>query len=280
MVWREDRNSDWTNAAYPLRCHMRWSLRSLSRSHLNASIVWAADIHVDGTQMKGKEGKKADSQDIVVFSILKGAVCSDCNMELGSGSLLRTQADKAYCLDCADLGHLVFLPSGDVALTRRSRKYSSLSAVVVRFSRARGRYERQGLLVELAALERAEAECLGDDEARRAARERAASNREEVDARYVEEFADHVRREFPGCSTEEAKGIAAHACEKHSGRVGRSAGARAFDADAVELAVRAHIRHKHTEYDLLLAKGWERDAARTRVADVTGAVVKEWRSKS
>jgi hypothetical protein len=37
----------------------------------------------------------------------------------------------------------------------RTHRASELSAVVVRFSRTRKRYERQGLLVEPAALERA-----------------------------------------------------------------------------------------------------------------------------
>jgi hypothetical protein len=77
-------------------------------------------------------------------------------------------------MECADPDHLEFLPSGDAALTRRSRKYSTLSAVVVRFSRARKRYERQGLLVEPAGLERAEEECLAGEDKRRIARERAA----------------------------------------------------------------------------------------------------------
>ena len=44
--------------------------------------------------------------------------------------------------------HLVFLARGDVALTRRAGKYSTLRAVVLRFSRSRKRYERQGILVE------------------------------------------------------------------------------------------------------------------------------------
>ncbi|MBO7941522.1 DUF2293 domain-containing protein, partial [Streptomyces sp. S9] len=63
--------------------------------------------------------------------------------------------DGPRCLDCADLGHLVFLARGDTALTRRSREESGLSAVVVRFNRRRGRYERQGVLVEEAGLARA-----------------------------------------------------------------------------------------------------------------------------
>ena len=54
----------------------------------------------------------------------------------------------ALCLPCADLDHLVFLPSGDAALTRRAGKHSTLAAVVLKWSRARKRYERQGFLVE------------------------------------------------------------------------------------------------------------------------------------
>jgi hypothetical protein len=50
----------------------------------------------------------------------------------------------------------VFLPSGDAALTRRSRKRSGLLAVVAKWSRPRKRYERQGLLGENVALEHAE----------------------------------------------------------------------------------------------------------------------------
>ena len=58
------------------------------------------------------------------------------------------------CLRCAGLDHLVFLPSGDAGLTGRAHRTSELSAVVVRFSRKR--YERQGLLVERAALAHAQ----------------------------------------------------------------------------------------------------------------------------
>jgi hypothetical protein len=53
------------------------------------------------------------------------------------------------------MDHPVFLPSGDAGLTRRARKASTLSAVVVRWSRTHQRYERQGLLVEPAALKAA-----------------------------------------------------------------------------------------------------------------------------
>jgi hypothetical protein len=56
------------------------------------------------------------------------------------------------CLRCVGMDHLVFLPVGDLGLTRRAHRVSELSAVVVRFSRSR---ERQGLLVEGASLTQA-----------------------------------------------------------------------------------------------------------------------------
>ena len=76
---------------------------------------------------------------------------------------------------------LVYLPAGDAALTRRAKKASDLSAVVVRFSRARRRYERQGVLVEEDALVRAERECLADEESRARRKIREQAHRTEED---------------------------------------------------------------------------------------------------
>ena len=56
------------------------------------------------------------------------------------------------CLRCTGLGDLEFLPAGDALLTRRVKAKSARHAVVVRFSKSRRRYERQGLLVEPRAL--------------------------------------------------------------------------------------------------------------------------------
>jgi hypothetical protein len=46
------------------------------------------------------------------------------------------------------LDDLEFLPAGDALLSRNAKAKSARCAVVVRFSRTRRRYERQGLLVE------------------------------------------------------------------------------------------------------------------------------------
>lgn len=92
----------------------------------------------------------------VVFLNLRDAECSECGAEIAQGSMLLMEADQPLCLHCARLDGLEFLLAGDTALTRRAAKYSQRVAIVVRFSRARKRYERQGILVEVTALEKAE----------------------------------------------------------------------------------------------------------------------------
>lgn len=180
------------------------------------------------------------------------------------------------CLDCADLGHLVFLPRGDTALTRRSREESGLSAVVVRFNRRKGRYERQGVLVEEAALARAEERCLADAEARRRRRARDARRRAAQDEQFAETFAAEILRMFPGCPAERARDIAAHASLRGSGRVGRSAAGRALSEGAVVSAVVASVRHLDTPYDRLLMNGVPRHEARRRITGEVEERLREW----
>ena len=98
--------------------------------------------------------------ELVVVSATKPWTCARCRAESGAGAVLLMQDEGPLCLDCADLGHLEYLPAGDAALTRRAAKLSRESAVVVRWSRSRKRYERQGILVEAEALAQAEAERL------------------------------------------------------------------------------------------------------------------------
>jgi hypothetical protein len=188
------------------------------------------------------------------------------------------ERDKgALCLTCADLDELVFLPTGDAALTRRARKHSLLSAVVLKFSRARRRYERQGLLVEENALQQAESECLADGEIRSRRAERERIRREDLDQQYIHDFANRVRELFPHSPKGREQEIAEHACRKYSGRVGRSAGAKSFDEEPVRLAVIAHIRHRETDYDELLGKGWPRHEARAHVRARVDQISDSWK---
>src|SRR5205823_7022831 len=105
--------------------------------------------------------RQSRSPELLVIAPLNDWVCTGCG---DTGDLLLMEGEGPLCLRCADMDHLVFLPAGDPTLTRRAKRVSRLSAVVVRFSGARRRCERQGILVEQAALERAERECLTDGE--------------------------------------------------------------------------------------------------------------------
>jgi hypothetical protein len=218
-----------------------------------------------------------ESTELTVFISSRDATCDECHQELGARAWIALGGNgRASCLSCADLDHLVFLASGDAELTRRARRHSNLSAVVLKWSRTRKRYERQGLLVEEAALARAEAECLSDAEARGRRREREAERRAELDRDYVTRFARRLRELFPAAPPGREHEIAEHACRKYSGRVGRSAAAKALDREAVELAVAAHVRHGETAYDELLASGQERFEARDRVDAQVREVLRRW----
>src|SRR5256712_10368583 len=117
---------------------MRWL--SVRRSVTNRGDEQGMKTNSDNATLPGS--------DIVVFSIVRETACSECSAELWNGSLLRMENGKPLCMECADLDHLVYVPRGDTALTRRSRKYSTLSAVVVAFSRRRRGNVRQSMHVQ------------------------------------------------------------------------------------------------------------------------------------
>lgn len=215
--------------------------------------------------------------EILVFFVRRDTKCAECGKELFSGSMLTLEKERgALCLGCADLDHLEFLPSGDAAVTRRATKHSKLRAIVLQWSRTRKRYERQGILAETAAIEKAEVECLEDADLRKRQAERRALRAAELDEAFVEQFAQTIRQQFPKCPISDANRIAEHACLKHSGRVGRTAAAKQFDPDAVYLAVAAAVRHEFTNYDQLLLKGIERSKARARVRDAVERNLRAW----
>ena len=220
--------------------------------------------------------KLSQPPELVVFDIIRESKCSECQAELAEGSFLVMEAERPLCLECADLDHLVYLPSGDATLTRRARKYSKLSAVVVRFSRARRRYERQGALVQEEGLRKAEEECLSDADARARARERDAVRRIDQDEKVTTYLAAKILDQFPRCPPEEARTIAEHAAQRGSGRIGRSAAGRRLEQESVRLAVIASIRHRHTSYDEILMESADRAWARAQVRDEIDEFLLAW----
>jgi len=218
------------------------------------------------------------TDELKVFISNRESTCDECHETLGGQAWILLAGERgALCLACADLDHLAYLPSGDAALTRRAKKHSRLHAVVLKWSGARKRYERQGLLVEEEALANAEVECLADEEVRQRRRQRNALRRAELDEQFVGRFAQRIREIFPGCPNR-ARTIAEFACRKYSGRIGRSAAAKQLDEDAVHLAVVAHVRHVETDYDSLLGRGVDRYEARRRVQSRIDQVLANWKT--
>ena len=217
-----------------------------------------------------------DRPEIVVVSPLKTWTCAACGST--DAGWLTMDEGGPLCLSCADLAHLTFLGAGDAALTRRARKHSRLSAVVVRFSRTRKRYERQGVLVEESALQQAEAQCLADEEVRSRRRQRERERRAVEDADFERDLANEIGRLFPGCPSERVKEIASHTSRRGSGRIGRTASARALDPAAITLAVVAAARHRESDYDDLLMAGIQRSQAREQVRTTVDSVLAAWRN--
>jgi len=153
--WADRQGLIASETAYLARTRDRRALRfSVSGS---ATVERAYRTHWISPELSAAQrGRLAERTsrppDLVVVSPVKQWECTSCT---GTGDLLLMQGDGPVCLRCAGLDHLEFLPAGDAGLTRRAHQASELSAVVVRFSRTRKRYERQGMLVEPAALEAA-----------------------------------------------------------------------------------------------------------------------------
>jgi hypothetical protein len=242
----------------------------------NYRTHYVSPVLSERKQQQIKE-KLSKAPEPVVFQILRDSECSECGAELLEDSFLLMEAGQPLCLPCANLGDLEFLPAGDAALTRRSTKYSGRTAVVVRFSKSRGRYERQGILVETAALERAEQECELDADARAATRVRAAALRREYDSELTARMTQQMLTLFPGCPPDQASKIARHTATRGSGRVGRTAAGRNLEEQALAAAVAAAVRHRYTEYDALLASGLDRAAAREKIADQVREILDAWR---
>ncbi len=138
---------------YVARTPGRQTLR-FSRSG-DAAIEAAYRTHWVSPELSAKKRerlaeKASRAPELVVVQPLNTEwKCHRCG---GAGDLLVMEDPGPACLRCVGLDDLEYLPAGDALLTRRARARSARYAVVVRFSRTRGRYERQGLLVEPPAL--------------------------------------------------------------------------------------------------------------------------------
>ena len=157
--WAMDRGLHPSETAYVARTPARPALQ-FSRSG-DSTIERLYRTHWVSRELSEKRRERLKAKvnrppELVVIQPLNAEwKCHRCG---ATGDLLMMEEPGPACLSCAGLGELEFLPAGDAALSRRAKARSSLYAVVVRFSRSRKRYERQGLLVQPEALRLAEQE--------------------------------------------------------------------------------------------------------------------------
>lgn len=206
--------------------------------------------------------------------------CQKCNKKIEKGDFFVSESEKTkgICFSCSPFGNYYLLPPGDVAMTRRSKKHSKLCGVLQEWNQRRRRYERKGQYVEAIAVEKAHLECESDKEKRAINNEKAAVIRTVKDKIYIVQFAKIIRSYYPNCPKNREQEIAQHACEKYSGRVGRSASAKEFDEKMVDLAVEAHIRHSETNYDAQFGKGKGKKEIRADVKSDIKKTMHKWKT--
>lgn len=220
------------------------------------------------------------TETVSIFQIKsKDSKCGKCNMPIEPGEevVVYKDSDIGLCRKCSPFKNYVFLPSGDAALSRRSKKHSKLCGELLTWNRRAKRYQRLGIYVEKKALALAEQECEADLHKREEKNKKAAVKREIEDKEYIQNFAKAIRKLYPKCPVKREIEIAKHACAKYSGRVGRTADAKKFDADMIDRAVIAHIRHIETDYDELLAKGHDKRLLRENIYEDVQKILNSWR---
>jgi hypothetical protein len=113
------------------------------------------------------------------------------------------------------------------------------------------------------------------EERRSVSRERAEQSRTRRHERELVRLASRLGELFPNMSEKERLAVVSRAFEVGSDRVGRTA---KLDEDRkLELAVIAHARHEHTNYDERLQIGEDREIVRGEIRYFVEKIVADWR---
>lgn len=97
---------------------------------------------------------------------------------------------------------------------------------------------------------------------------------EKRDVTFIHAATVELEEQFPDMPEKERTLVLKHGFKKHSGRVGRT-GLIPLPRKVL-LAVIAHVRHRHTKYDSILARGVERVAARKAVNRKIESLLRDW----
>ena len=136
-------------ARTPRRLTLRFSRSGIPAIEASYRTHWVSPELSEKKRERLAERANRAPELVVVQPLNSEWTCHRCG---GTGNLLMMETPGPACLRCVGLDDLEYLPAGDALITRRAKARSTRYAVVVRFSRSRRRYERQGLLVEPQAL--------------------------------------------------------------------------------------------------------------------------------
>lgn len=112
----------------------------------------------------GGTGGDKKSKDETVFALARASRCFGCDAKQEVDDIITLTSKKdekeVFCRKCSKLDDLVVLKPGNAQVTRLAKKYSKRHFVIMKWSELWKTYERQGLLVEPDALERARKEAV------------------------------------------------------------------------------------------------------------------------
>jgi len=173
-LWATGKGLEPSEAAYVARSPGRPTLRFCEGGDEGVERFFRT--HWVSPDLSAKKRERLDEAanrppELVVISPLDTDwKCHRCGATGDTLDFLIKVDGEPSCLGCAGLGALVFVPTGDALLSRRAKANSDVHAVVVRFSRTRKRFERQGILVHPDALSAAQASIEADAAKKRPAK--------------------------------------------------------------------------------------------------------------
>lgn len=160
----------------------------------------------------------------------------------------------------------IFVPKGDVYITSHCRKQTQAANQTV-FAVLNAKNATIGIRVPASIYESVQA-------SHEATRDQRAQAVQRKDTKLETQFRDAVLKRFPQVPAEALSLTVARAMRKGSGRVGRAG--KLDVEEKAELAVRAHIRHAHTDYDRLMRGGTSREKARSETYAKINEVIRQW----
>jgi hypothetical protein len=228
---------------------------------------------------KNKNKNKEDEIEVIERTGDVESYCAGCGLGilLSSGSRFKKEGENGFCLKCAGLNHLVFLPSGNPTLTRRASKYSSVKAIVKQINLTYKGYERIGILVEEVALQKAREECIFEEKNPDIASSQKSRKQDKFESHYIETFSIQIQSHYPSCSKEDVLKIAAFAYRNYLGKTRPSFSFKKLNSENIDLAVRIHVLHYYTNYSELHRLGRDTENVRNQLLSTVNEIIGKWK---